>query len=118
MVGSGKVGRGDIFLVNLEPTVGSEQGKTRPVLVIQNNILNQFSPTILVAAITSRNFTKEYPMNVHLDKSDSGLDRDSTVMLNQIRTIDKSRLIKHIGKVDEQIMNKVDLAVRVCLDLK
>src|SRR3989344_6754320 len=103
--------RGDILLANLDPIVGSEQGGTRPVLVIQNNLLNEHSPTILIAAITSKKFNNEYPTNVFLLKSDSRLNRDSTVMLNQIRMIDRKRLIKKLGFLDSFLMNKVDSAI-------
>ncbi len=109
--------RGDIFLANLEPIKGSEQGGTRPVLIIQNNIYNKHSPVTIIAAITSKIYEKEYPTNVSLDKKDSKLDKDSTVLLNQLRTIDKRRLIRKISSLDEQLMKKVDMAIKVGLDL-
>lgn len=109
--------RGDIILANLEPIRGSEQGGIRPVLIIQNNLANKYSPVIIIAAITSKVFEKEYPTNVFLTKEDSGLDKDSTVMLNQIRTIDKSRIIKKISFLDNFMMRKVDLALRISLVL-
>ncbi len=117
MVGSGKIRRGDIFLANLEPVIGSEQGKIRPVLIIQNNISNKHSPTIIIAAITSKIFSKEFPTNVFISKNDSKLNKESTILLNQIRSIDKSRLIKKISSLDLQLMKKVDLAVKISLDL-
>ena len=111
------VKRGDIFLVDLEPVKGSEQGGIRPVLVIQNNIYNKYSPVIIIAAITSKIFGKEYPTNISLRKEDSKLDRDSTILLNQIRTIDKKRAIKKISSLNHEIMNKVDMAINISLEL-
>jgi len=107
--------RGDIFLANLEPTKGSEQGGIRPVLIIQNDISNKHSPVTIISAITSKVFEKEYSTNIFISKEDSGLDKDSTIMLNQIRTIDNSRLIRKIGLLDSFIMNKVDRAIKVSL---
>jgi mRNA interferase MazF len=109
--------RGDIFLANLEPTKGSEQGGVRPVLIIQNDISNKYSPVTIITAITSRIFDKEYSTNVFISKEDSGLDKDSTIMLNQIRSIDNSRLIKRIGSLDSFIMNNVDKAMKISLAL-
>lgn len=117
MVGNGKIKRGDIFLANLEPVIGSEQGRIRPVLIIQNNISNKYSPTIIIAAITSKIFSKEFPTNVLILKNDSKLNKNSTILLNQIRSIDKSRLIKKISSLDLQLMKKVDLAIKISLDL-
>mgnify|MGYP001596024087 CR=1 FL=1 len=88
--------RGDLFWVDLDPTRGSEQAGRRPVLVIQNDIGNEVAPTTIVAPLTTKSFTKEYPTNVHLPKGISGLKSDSTVLLSQIRTIDKARLEKKI----------------------
>ncbi len=109
--------RGDVILVNLEPIKGSEQGGTRPALIIQNDFGNMYSPTIIIAPITSKLFSKEYPTNVQLSKGDAGLDRNSTALLNQIRTIDKKRVIKKIGFLDQEIMKKVDLALKVSLGI-
>jgi transcriptional modulator of MazE/toxin, MazF len=113
-----KIKRGEIVLVNLEPVVGSEQGRIRPVLVIQNDISNEFSPTTIIAPITSKVYKKEYPTNVFIPKQDSKLDKDSTILLNQIRTIDKSRIIKKISNLNDFIMKKVDLAIKVSLGLE
>lgn len=110
--------RGDIILADLEPIRRSEQGRIRPVLVIQNNISNKYSPVIIIAAITSKIFEKEYPTNVFLSKIDSGLDKDSTVLLNQIRTIDKSRMIRKISSLNYDLMRKVDLAIKISLGLQ
>src|SRR3989344_9384805 len=107
--------RGDIFLANLEPIKGNEQGGIRPILVIQNDISNKYSPVTIIAAITSKIYVKEFPTNVFISKRDSGLDKDSTIMLNQIRTIDNSRIIKKLSTLDSNIMNKVDLAMKVSL---
>ncbi|MFH1445148.1 MAG: type II toxin-antitoxin system PemK/MazF family toxin [Nanoarchaeota archaeon] len=109
--------RGDIFLANLEPIKRSEQGGVRPVLVVQNDISNKYSPVSIVAAITSKVFEKEFPTNVFISKRESELSKDSTILLNQIRTIDKSRLIKKAGSLDLQLMGKVDLALRISLAL-
>jgi len=117
LIGNGKMNikRGDILLVNLEPVKGHEQGGIRPVLVIQNNIFNKHSPILIIAAITSKQFTKEYPTNVFVSKQESKLDKDSTVLLNQIKTIDKQRIIKKIGDIDSFTMNKVDMALKISL---
>ena len=109
--------RGDIFLANLEPIKGSEQGGMRPVLIIQNDISNKYSPVTIIAAITSKVFEKEFPTNVFLTKQESKLDKDSTIMLNQIRTIDKSRIIKRLSSLSYIIMRKVDLAIKISLSL-
>lgn len=109
--------KGDIFLANLEPIVGSEQGGIRPVLIIQNDKSNMYSPVTIVAAITSKIFSKEFPTNVLISKEDSGLDKDSTILLNQIRTIDKSRLLKKAGSLDSYIMRKVNKALKISLAL-
>jgi mRNA interferase MazF len=110
--------RGDIILADLEPVRGSEQGGIRPSLVIQNDISNKYSPIIIIAAITSRNFKKEYPTNIFLNKEDSGLDKNSTIMLNQIRTIDKKRVIRKISFLNDFIMKKVDMAIKISLGIR
>ena len=109
--------RGYIFLANLEPTKGSEQRGIRPILIIQNDISNKHSPVTIIAAITSKIFDKEYSTNIFISKDDSGLDKDSTIMLNQVRTIDTVRLIKKIGLLDNFTMKKVDRAIKVSLAL-
>ena len=109
--------RGDVYLADLSPVQGSEQGGIRPCLVIQNNIYNKYSPVIIIATITSKKFTKEFPTNVFISKKESKLNKDSTIMLNQIRTIDKRRIIKRIGTLDNLTMNKVDRAIKVSLSL-
>ena len=109
--------RGDIVLVNLDPVIGSEQGKTRPALVIQNDIGNKYSPTTIIAPITSKIFSKEFSTNVQISSQDSGLENESTILLNQIRALDKSRIIKKLGSINDQIMKKVDLAIKISLDV-
>ena len=110
--------RVDIVLVSLDPVVGSEQGKTRPALVIQNDIGNEYSPTTIVAPITSKLFSQQFPTNVEIDKTNSPLKENSTILLNQIRTIDKSRIIKNYGKLTSQKMREVDEAITNSLGLK
>jgi len=112
-----KIQRGDIVLVNLDPVIGSEQGKIRPAVIIQNDIGNEYSPTTIVAPITSKIFRKDFPTNAKLTSKDSGLKKDSTVLLNQIRTIDKIRIIKRVRKLNQEIMVKVNLAIIVSLNL-
>jgi mRNA interferase MazF len=114
----GRIRRGDIVVVNFEPVRGSEQGGIRPALVIQNNGGNLYGPTIIVAAITSKNPDKNYPFNVHISKNESSLFKDSIIMLNQIRTIDKSRIGKKISQLNPYIMFQVDLAIKISLGLE
>ena len=109
--------RGDIVVADLEPVEGSEQGGIRPVLVIQNDILNKHAPTTIIAPITSKVYTKEYPTNVIIKKEDSKLKVDSTILLNQIRTIDKKRITKKIGSLDNFTMNKTNKAIRISLGI-
>ncbi|MFA4819600.1 MAG: type II toxin-antitoxin system PemK/MazF family toxin [Candidatus Aenigmatarchaeota archaeon] len=110
--------RGGIVLVNLDPVVGSEQGKTRPALVIQNDIGNEYSPTTIIAPVTSKIFSKKFPTNVEIDKTNSPLKEKSTILLNQIRTIDKSRIIKNYGNLSKKKMEEVDEAITSSLGLK
>ncbi|MFH1212076.1 MAG: type II toxin-antitoxin system PemK/MazF family toxin [Candidatus Woesearchaeota archaeon] len=112
-----KIKRGDIILVNLDPAIGSEQGKTRPAVVIQNNTGNEFSPVTIVAPITSKVYSREFPTNVSVSAKDLGLKYDSTILLNQIRTIDKTRIKKRIKNLDLLLMEKVNLAIKVSLGL-
>jgi mRNA interferase MazF len=109
--------RGEIVVAKLEPVEGSEQGGVRPVLIIQNDTLNKYSPTTIIGPITSKIYGKEYPTNVVIKKEDSKLKVDSTILLNQIRTIDKKRIIKRVGFLDNFTMNKVDRAIKASLDL-
>ena len=107
--------RGELFWVNLDPVRGSEQSGRRPVLVIQNDVGNEFSPTTIIAPLTTKSFSKEYPVNVNIPKGVSGLKADCTVLLSQIRTIDKIRLEKKIGRLPEGYLQKVNLAIKVSL---
>jgi mRNA interferase MazF len=113
-----EIKRGEIVLAKLGPVKGSEQGGTRPVLILQNDISNKFSPITIIAPITSRIYEKDFPTNVFISKEDSGLNKDSTLLLNQIRTIDKSRIIKIITSLDEFIMQKVDIAIKISLGIE
>jgi mRNA interferase MazF len=108
--------RGDVFLVDFEPVRGSEQGKVRPALVIQNDIGNRFSPTVIVAAITSGSHVR-FDVNVAVAPPEGGLTNDSIILLNQIRTIDRSRLGRYWGRVSAQTMKQVDEALRISLGL-
>jgi mRNA interferase MazF len=111
------VKRGDIFYANLSPVVGSEQGGIRPVLIIQNDIGNKFSPTVIAAAITSQNSKSGLPTHIKLQASGSGLSRDSVVLLEQIRTLDKKRLKDKMGALDGYSMDLVDEALSVSFGL-
>jgi mRNA interferase MazF len=113
-----EIKRGNILFVDFEPVRGSEQGRIRPAIVIQNDILNKFSPLTIVAPVTSKIYDKEYPTNVFIKKEDSKLNNNSTILLNQIRTIDKRRIIKKLGSLDIYTMNKVDMAIKVSLGLE
>jgi mRNA interferase MazF len=112
-----EVRRGDIFYADLSPVVGSEQGGVRPVLVLQNNIGNKYSPTIIVAAITSQINKGKLPTHVEISQNDFGLSKDSVVLLEQIRTIDKKRLREKIGHFDDGMMDKVDESIQISLGL-
>lgn len=109
--------RGEIYLVNFDPTIGSEIKKTRPALVLQNDIGNRYSDIIIIAAITSSVDEKLYPTEVLLGFAQTGLKNDSVVLLNQIRSIDKMRLTKRIGKANKSIMENVDRALEISLGL-
>lgn len=111
------VKRGDVFFANLSPVVGSEQGGSRPVLVIQNNIGNKYSPTVIVAAITSRITKPRMVTHVALEAKKTGLERDSVVLLEQIRTIDKQRLTDRVTHLDSQVMHDIDEALKVSVGL-
>ena len=112
------VKRGDIYYADLSPVVGSEQGGVRPVLIIQNDTGNRYSPTVIAAAITSQTGKARLPTHIDLPVDQScGLSRDSIVLLEQIRTLDKRRLREHMGKVDEKAMKKVDNAIAVSFGL-
>ncbi|MBZ2176023.1 type II toxin-antitoxin system PemK/MazF family toxin [Schnuerera sp. xch1] len=109
--------RGDVFYADLSPVIGSEQGGVRPVLVIQNDIGNKYSPTIIVAAITSQINKAKLPTHVEISAPQYGLPKDSVVLLEQIRTIDKKRLREKIGKFNEDMMIKVDESLKISLGI-
>lgn len=111
------VKRGDIFYADLSPVVGSEQGGMRPVLIVQNDTGNRHSPTVIAAAITSQTGKARLPTHIELNAQSVGLSRDSVILLEQIRTLDKTRLREHMGKLDEATMVKVDNAIAVSFGL-
>lgn len=111
--------RGDMFYADLSPVVGSEQGGIRPVLIIQNDMGNKYSPTVIAAAITSQMNKTKLPTHIEIDSEQCGLKNDSVVLAEQIRTIDKSRLKEKIGHIeDEQIINKINSALGVSFGLE
>lgn len=109
--------RGDIFYADLSPVVGSEQGGVRPVLIVQNDVGNRYSPTVIAAAITSKLGKAKLPTHIDVYADRVGLARDSVILLEQIRTIDKRRLREHMGHADESVMNQVDSAIAVSFGL-
>lgn len=111
------VKRGDVYYADLSPVVGSEQGGVRPVLIIQNDIGNRFSPTVIVAAITAQIQKAKLPTHVEIDGEMHGFDRDSVILLEQIRTIDKQRLTDKITQLDSETMRKVDDALQISVGL-
>lgn len=111
------VRRGDIFYADLSPVVGSEQGGVRPVLIVQNNVGNKFSPTVIAAAITSRHTKASLPTHIKVNADNCGLSRDSVVLLEQVRTLDKKRLKERMGNLDDRDMSKIDEALTVSFGL-
>lgn len=109
--------RGDIFYADLSPVVGSEQGGVRPVLVVQNDIGNKFSPTIIVAAITSQINKAKLPTHVEINAQEYGLQKDSVILLEQVRTIDKKRIKEKIGHLDDKLMEQVSEALYISFGL-
>ena len=110
--------RGQVYLVSFDPTVGHEIKKTRPALIIQNDVGNKFSPVTIVAAITSKLSPTPYPVEVPVSPSkQNGLTAPSAIHLDQIRSVDRKRLVKPLGKVDQQTMAKVDQAIKISLGL-
>ena len=110
--------RGDIFYADLSPVVGSEQGGLRPVLIVQNDVGNRYSPTVIAAAITSQMGKARLPTHIDLPVTNNcGLSRDSIILLEQVRTLDKKRLRERMGYVEEQVMSKVDTAIAVSFGL-
>lgn len=111
------VKRGDIYYADLSPVVGSEQGGMRPVLIIQNDTGNRHSPTVIAAAITSQTGKANLPTHISLAARSCGLTRDSVILLEQVRTLDKSRLRERMGRLDEPAMHQVDNAIAVSFGL-
>lgn len=105
--------RGDIFYADLSPVVGSEQGGVRPVLIVQNDIGNKYSPTVIAAAITSQKTKSSLPTHIELNCVTTGLQKDSIVLLEQVRTIDKHRLKEKMGSLDNTSMTKVNEAIGI-----
>ena len=112
-----QIRRGDIYYADLSPVVGSEQGGTRPVLIVQNDTGNRHSPTVIAAAITSRLGKAKLPTHIDVYAERFGLVKDSVILLEQIRTIDKRRLREHMGRLDEKQMTLVDEAIAVSFGL-
>ncbi|MBO7404191.1 MAG: type II toxin-antitoxin system PemK/MazF family toxin [Clostridia bacterium] len=111
------VKRGDIYYADLSPVVGSEQGGVRPVLIVQNDVGNRYSPTVIAAAITSRLGKNKMPTHIDVAADRVGLTKDSVILLEQVRTIDKRRLGEKMGHLDEETMNAVNNAISVSLGL-
>lgn len=112
-----EIKRGDIFYADLSPVVGSEQGGQRPVLIVQNNTGNHFSTTVIVAPITTQSQKRPLPTHVKLTSKVTGIPRNSVVLLEQIRTVDKQRLMDRIDHLDDQLMKEVDRSLRISLGL-
>ena len=112
-----KVNRGDVFYADLNPVIGSEQGGVRPVVVIQNDIGNKYSPTIIVAAITSKIDKAKLPTHVEISAEISSLKKDSVILLEQIRTLDKKRLQRKVTSLNKKTIIKVDKAIEISLGL-
>ncbi|MBQ7075925.1 MAG: type II toxin-antitoxin system PemK/MazF family toxin [Clostridia bacterium] len=112
------VKRGDMYYADLSPVVGSEQGGVRPVLIVQNDIGNKYSPTVIAAAITSQINKAKMPTHIEINAESYGLQKDSVVLMEQIRTIDKKRLKEKIGHVDGTLMEKVDEALLISFGLE
>lgn len=109
--------RGEIYYADLSPVVGSEQGGVRPVLIVQNDVGNKFSPTVIAAAITSQRYKTNLPTHIRVNADNCGLAKDSIVLLEQVRTIDKKRLREKMGILDKSDMTKIDKALSVSFGL-
>lgn len=112
-----EVKRGEVFYADLSPVVGSEQGGVRPVLIVQNDIGNRFSPTVIAAAITSRQDKNDLPTHIGIKASQCGLSKDSVVLLEQIRTLDKRRLKERTGRISQKDQERIDHALNVSFGL-
>ena len=111
------VKRGDIYYADLSPVVGSEQGGTRPVLIVQNDVGNKYSPTVIAAAITSKKLKAKLPTHISVNADECGLSKDSVVLLEQIRTLDKQRLKERMGNLPEDDMDRINKALFVSFGL-
>jgi mRNA interferase MazF len=109
--------RGEIFLATLDPIIGHEFSKTRPVIVVSNDVGNQHSGTVTIIPVTSMNIAKIYPFEIYLPKESSKLKKDSKGKADQIRTLDKARLIKQIGRLNSELMNEMERAIKIHLNL-
>lgn len=112
-----EIRRGDIYYADLSPVIGSEQGGVRPVLIVQNNVGNKYSPTVIAAAITSRKFKTQLPTHISVQADECGLAKDSIVLLEQVRTLDKQRLRERMGSLDDCEMSKINRALQVSFGL-
>lgn len=112
-----KVKRGEIYYADLSPVIGSEQAGIRPVLIVQNDVGNKFSPTIIAIAITSKQKVK-LPTHIEIEGTKYGLDKDSVILAEQIRTLDKKRLREKVGKVDDETMEKVKKAIEISFGIR
>ena len=112
------VRRGEIYYADLSPVVGSEQGGMRPVLIVQNDVGNRYSPTVIAAAITSQQNKARMPTHIEIEAHTYGLSKNSVVLLEQVRTLDKRRLRERMGCLDEKVMQRVDGAIAISLGLR
>lgn len=112
------VRRGDIYYADLSPVVGSEQGGIRPVLIVQNDVGNKYSPTVIAAAITSQSDKADLPTHIRVTTDRSGLTKDSIVLLEQVRTLDKRRLKEKMGTLDQAYMGQIDQALSISFGLR
>lgn len=111
------VKRGDIYYADLSPVIGSEQGGIRPVLIVQNDVGNKYSPTVIAAAITSQKYKNSLPTHIRVNADGCGLAKDSIVLLEQVRTLDKKRLKERMGNLDDIDMDRIDKALSVSFGL-
>ncbi len=111
------VRRGDIYYADLSPVIGSEQGGMRPVLIVQNDVGNKYSPTVIAAAITSQKYKTQLPTHISVNADNCGLQKDSIVLLEQVRTLDKKRLKERMGNLPESEMDKINKALSVSFGL-
>ncbi|MGL5440374.1 MAG: type II toxin-antitoxin system PemK/MazF family toxin [Filifactoraceae bacterium] len=116
-MGNMNIKRGDVYFADLSPVIGSEQGGVRPVVIIQNNIGNRYSPTVIVAAVTSQMNKAKLPTHLEIKAGEYGMEKDSVLLLEQIRTIDKRRLKEKLGSCDDKFMKVVSKAINISLGL-